>query len=289
MIDPALVTNNVIDGVLMGLLYSLVALGLALIYGVMDIINFAHGDFVMIAAYFAWIMAMSFKADPSVMSIITVPVFFVIGMAVYKLVIEPVLGAEPLIQIAVTVGLGYVFQNIALAIWKAEPKSYPAPWFNFSLNYGPITIPVAKLMVAVVSLVSLYVVNYLLNNTKYGLAMRATSANRDVAPLMGINVKMVYAVTFGLGIALTALGASLYMSYGQTNPYLGQSFSLLSWVIVAMGGLGGVVGVLYSGLIVGILEALGTTFFTASARLAVVYIAFFLLLWFKPRGLFAKR
>ena len=132
-------------------------------------------------------------------------------------------------------------------------------------------------------------IHYLLTRTKFGLAVRATSANREVAPLMGISVKKVYGITFGIGTALTALGAALYMAWGQTNPYLGASFSLLSWVIVAMGGLGGVIGVFFSGLIVGVLEAMGNTFVSPSARLAVVYLAFFLILWFRPRGLFAKR
>ncbi len=287
--DPILVTNNLIDGVLMGMLYSLVALGLALIFGVMDIINFPHGDYVMIAAYISWLIAMAFWVDPSVTALLTVPLFFLFGVAIYKSVIHPILGAEPLIQIAVTVGLGYVLENIALAIWHAEPKSFPAPWFNFGLNFGGLSISVAKLIAATVSVISLYLTHWLLTRTKFGLAMRATSANRLIAPLMGIDVEKVYSVTFGLGIALTALGASLYMMWAQTNPYLGSSFSLLAWVIVAMGGLGGVVGVIYSGLIVGVLEALGNTFISPSARLAVIYLAFFLVLWFRPRGLFAKR
>jgi len=289
VIDPALIANNLIDGVLMGLLYSLVALGLSLVFGLMDIINFAHGDFVMIAAYTTWIVAMMFYVDPSVTAIITVPLFFVVGLAIYKIIIEPILGAEPLIQIAVTVGLGYVLQNLALAYFRASPRSFPAPWFNYSIQIGPIGIAVSKLIAAIVSLASLFIINYMLVNTKFGLAVRATSANREVAPLMGINVRKVFAITFGLGIALTALGAALYMMWGQTNPYLGQSFSLLSWVIVAMGGLGGVMGVLYSGLIVGVLEALGSTFVSPSARLAVVYLAFFFILWFRPRGLFGRR
>ena len=108
--------------------------------------------------------------------------------------------------------------------------------------------------------------------------------------LLGVHYSPeVGSLVFGLGIALTALGAALYMTWGQVDPYLGASFSLLSWVIVAMGGLGGVIGVLASGLIVGVLEALGSTFITPSARMAVVYLAFFLLLWFRPRGLFARR
>ncbi len=289
MISLVLVLENVINGLLVGLLYALVALGLSLIFGVMDIINFAHGDFVMIAGYVSWLIAMRFFIDPSVTALATVPVFFAIGVAIYKLIIEPLLGAEPLIQIAVTVGLGFVLQNVALAIFHAEPKSYPAPALNFGINLGPVTIVASKLVAAAVSIASLVLINYMLTKTKFGLAMRATSANRLVAPLMGINVSRVYAVTFGLGIGLTALGAALYMTWGAVTPYTGQAFGLLSWVIVAMGGLGGVVGVLFSGLIVGVLEALGSTFITPTARMAVVYLAFFLLLWFRPRGLFARR
>lgn len=289
MIDAALIAGNVVDGILLGMLYSLIALGLSLIFGVMDIINFAHGDIVMIGAYLSWIVAMMFMVDPSVTAIITVPLFFVLGLVIYKLIIEPILGAEPLIQIAVTVGLGFVLQNIALAMFKAEPKAYPEPFFNFGFTLGPVTVYASKLMTAMVSLVVLFLINYMLTRTKFGLAVRATSANREVAPLMGINVKKVYAITFGIGTGLTALGASLWMTFGQVDPYLGASFSLLSWVIVAMGGLGGVMGVLYSGLIVGVIEALGQTFLSPSAKMAVVYLAFFLVLWFRPRGLFAKR
>ncbi len=289
MIDVALIAGNVVDGILLGMLYSLIALGLSLIFGVMDIINFAHGDIVMIGAYLSWIVAMMFMVDPSITAIITVPLFFVLGLAIYKLIIEPILGAEPLIQIAVTVGLGFVLQNIALAMFKAEPKAYPEPLFNFGFTIGPVTVYASKLMTAVVSLIVLFLIHYMLTKTKFGLAVRATSANREVAPLMGINVKKVYAITFGIGTGLTALGASLWMTFGQVDPYLGASFSLLSWVIVAMGGLGGVMGVLYSGLIVGVIEALGQTFLSPSAKMAVVYLAFFLVLWFRPRGLFAKR
>jgi len=289
MITMALVINNIVDGLLMGMLYSLIALGLALIFGIMDIINFPHGDYVMIASYVSWLIAMWLWVDPSITALVTLPLFFLFGVGIYKSIIRPVLGAEPLVQIAVTVGFGYVLENVALAVWHASPKSFPNPWFDFGINYGSFTISVAKLIGAAVSITSLYMVHRMLTKTKFGLAMRATSANRLIAPLMGINVEKIYSLTFGLGIALTALGAALYMMWGQTNPYLGQSFSLLAWVIVAMGGLGGVVGVFYSGLIVGVLEALGSTFLTPTARLAVVYIAFFLLLWFKPRGLFARR
>jgi branched-chain amino acid transport system permease protein len=289
MISPELLLQNSVDGIFLGLFYSLVAMGLALIFGVMDIINFAHGDLLMIAAYFVWLTSVDLSVDPTVTALLLIPLFFIIGIGIFFGMIQPVLGKEPLIQIAVTVGLGLILQNIALAMFKAQPKAVPYSIFNFSYSLGPLTIYASKLFIAVISIVTMYALNVFLNNTYIGLAMRSTTDNREVAQLMGINTRMLYAVTFGLGVALIALSSSLWMTFGQVQPYLGTSFSLISWVIVAMGGLGGITGVVYSGLIVGVAESLGSLFLTPSARMAVVYIIFFLVLWFRPRGLFGRR
>ena len=288
-IDPSLLLQNLVNGVFTGLLYSLVALGLALIFGVMDIINFAHGDFVMVGAYLTFVLATSFMIDPSLTAFITMPVFFVFGIVVYKLIIERVLGAEPLIQIAVTVGLLMVLRNLALMIFHAEPKGVPFTLFTQPIVLGPITIASSRLAAGIVSLVALGLIHMLLTRTKWGIAVRATADDREVAELMGINVKKVYAVTFGLGTSLTALAAALIMTFSRADPYLGLLYGLLSWVIVAMGGLGGVIGVLASGLIVGIIEALGITIVGAGARELFIYLTFFFILWFRPRGIFGRR
>jgi len=289
MISPTLVLQNVVDGVFLGLFYSLVAIGLALIFGIMDIINFAHGDLLMLAAYFAWLFSTDLLADPSFTALLLVPLFFLLGLGIHYSMIQPVLGKEPLIQIAVTVGLGLILQNIALAIFKAEPKAVPHSIFNFSYSLGPLTLYASKMFIAALSILTLFALNLFLNRTYLGLAMKSTAENREVAQLMGINTKALYGLTFGLGTALIALSASLWMTFGQVQPYLGTSFSLVSWVIVAMAGLGGISGVLYSGIIVGLAESLGGLFLTPSARMAVVYIVFFLILWFRPRGLFGRR
>ncbi|MEM0021533.1 MAG: branched-chain amino acid ABC transporter permease [Fervidicoccaceae archaeon] len=289
MISPTLVLQNTVDGIFLGLFYSLVAIGLALIFGVMDIINFAHGDLLMLAAYFAWLGSVDLSTDPSITALLLVPTFFILGIGLYYGLIQPVIGKEPLIQIAVTVGFGLILQNIALATFKAEPKAVPYSIFNFSYSIGPLTLYASKLFIAAVSLATLLALHLFLNRTHLGLAMRSIADNREIAQLMGINVKKLYALTFGLGTSLIALSASLWMTFGQVQPYLGTSFSLISWVIVALGGLGGVVGVLYSGIIVGLAESLGGLLLTPSARMAVVYVVFFLVLWFKPRGLFGRR
>lgn len=286
--SPNLVFQGILDGVFLGFLYSLMALGLSLVFGVMGIINFAHGDFIMLGSYLVWILANSMRSDPSLTSIVTVPLFFVIGAAIYTAVIRPVLGKEPLIQIAVTVGVGYVLQNLALMMFRAEPRAVQTAYLNFYVSLGVVSVHTAKLVSALLSFLIVLGIHYLLTKTWIGLAIRATAYDREVASLMGINVGKVFLLVFGLGIALTGLAASLWMTFGQADPYLGSSFGLLTWVIIALGGLGGVSGLLASSIIVGVIQSLTMILISPTVSLAVPYIAFIIVLWFRPQGLFGK-
>ena len=288
-VEPALFVNALLNGIFEGLLYALVALGLALIFGVMDIINFAHGDFVMLGTYFTYIVATALLVDPTLTAFITAPLFFILGIAIYKAVIEPILGAEPLIQIAVTVGLLMILRNTALAIFHAEPRGVPFTFFNVPLRIGSITIVLSRVVAGAISLVLLIIIHLLLTKTTWGIAVRATADDREAAQLMGINIRKVYSVTFGLGIALTAIAATLIMTFSRADPYVGLLYGLLSWVIVAMGGLGGVMGVLWSGLIIGVIESLGMTLVSAGARELFIYLTFLIIIWLRPRGLFGRR
>lgn len=283
-----LMAQSLLDGIFLGFLYSLMALGLSLVFGVMGIINFAHGDFIMLGSYLVWLIANSVRTDPSLASIVTVPLFFVVGATIYTIIIKPVLGKEPLIQIAVTVGVGYVLQNMALMFFRAEPRAVQSPALNFYIGLGLVNIHAAKLATALLSSAIVIGVHYLLTKTWVGLTIRATAYDREVATLMGINVNKVYLLVFGLGIALTALAASLWMTFGQANPYLGASFGLLTWVIIALGGLGGVSGLLASSLIVGVMQSLTMTLASPSISLAVPYLVFLVVLWFRPQGLFGR-
>jgi len=284
--SASLIIQSVFDGIFIGFLYSLVAVGLSLVFGVMGIINFAHGDFVMLSAYLTWILVNSLRTESLATSVFTTPLFFVLSSFIYFTVIKPILGREPLIQIAVTVGIGYVLQNIALMTFKAEPRATPSHVLNFYVSLGFINVHIAKLVAALLSLAVIISLHYLLTKTWFGLAVRATAYNREAAALMGINVDKVYVTVFGLGVALTALASSLWMSYGQVDPYLGASFGLVSWVITALGGLGGVSGVLASSVIIGVAESLTMNLISPSVKAAVAYIVFLVVLWFRPKGLF---
>lgn len=286
--DPLTLLSSIVNGLVLGALYSLASLGLALIFGVLDIINFAHGDIIMLAAYIVYIVALS-TGQLWLALLAAIAIFTLFGAGVYRGVIHRVLGREPLIQIAITVGLGLILQNIALALFRAEPRALPATLFPFPIQVGPISVSANRLFVALISLALLALTHIYLTKTKLGIASLAVAENKDAAWLVGINVPLIYALTFSTGTLLASVAAFLWMQIGPVDPYLGTVFGLICWVTVALGGLGGVSGILAAGLIIGVLDSLGSVFLTPSGKFIPMYIAFILTIWFKPRGLFGRR
>lgn len=287
-VDPTLIISGVINGLVLGALYALAALGLSLVFGVLDIINFAHGDLIMLASYIVYLVALS-TGQLWLAFTVTLAVFTLLGVGIYRGIVHRVLGKEPLIQIAITVGLGLILQNAALAIFRAEPKALPQTLFPHPITLGFVSISANRLFTAFVSLILIVLVHLYLMKTKPGLASLAVAENREAAWLMGINVPVTFMLTFSLGTLLASVAAFLWMQIGPVDPYLGTIFGLVCWIVVALGGLGGVTGVMAAGLIIGILDSLGSVFLTPSGKFIPMYLAFILTVWFKPRGLFAKR
>jgi branched-chain amino acid transport system permease protein len=286
--DLSAIGTGVVNGLVLGSLYALASLGLALIFGVLDIINFAHGDILMISSYIVYLVALS-TGNPWIALLSSLALFALFGAGVYRGIIHYVLGKEPLIQIAITVGLGLILQNLALALFRAEPRALPSTLFPYPLSIGPLTLSANRVFVALVSIILCILVHYYSTRTKLGLASRAVAENREAAWLMGINVPLIYMATFTIGVLLTTTAAFLWMQIGPVDPYLGTIFGLLCWIIVALGGLGGVAGIIASGFIIGVLDSLGSIFLTPSGKYIPMYIAFILTIWFKPRGLFGRR
>ncbi|HDD26616.1 MAG TPA: branched-chain amino acid ABC transporter permease [Acidilobales archaeon] len=284
-----LLIQNIVNGVLLGLVYALIALGLSLMFGVMGIINFAHGDFLMIAMYFSYVLALALGIEGVLTSFITVPLFVVIGVAWFYTLINRVLKADPLIQIAMTVGILMFLRNIALAIWKAEPRGLPYSALLKSITIGGITISLSRLIIAIISLAVFFALHLFLTRTKLGIAIRATAEDTETAALMGINVKLIYALTTGLSLGLVALAAALILTFTRVDPMIGTVYGLISWCIVAMAGLGTIKGIIFSGLIIGLVEALGMSLISPGARELFIYLTFILILWVRPRGLFGVR
>ncbi len=284
-----LLLQNLVNGVLMGCVYALVALGLALQFGVMDIINFAHGEFVMIAMYLVFWISLYLAIPGSLTSLIVAPIYFVFGLVVYKLVIDRIVGTYPLAQIAATIGLMVLLRNLALAAWRAQPRGLQYEVLRGSVTLGPVVVPISRLTAALVSVGTMLALHWFLTHTRLGLALRATSDDMQAASFLGINVRKMFALAFGLGCAIIGIAAAFIMTFQQVNPESGLTWGLISWIIVVMAGLGGVSGVLLSGLILGLVEALEITFWDPRASLAVMYSLFILILWVKPRGLFGRR
>jgi len=281
--------QSIVDGVCMGAIYALITLGLAMVFGVMNVVNFAHGDFVMVSMYATFWVATLLVWDAVLTPLITFPLLFLIGILIYYAIIKPTLRQNYVVQIAVTVGLQYLLRALAQVFFQAQPKALQSSILQSSFLIGDITILYAKLAAAIVSILVILLVALFLNKSWAGRAIRATSDDLDAASLVGVNSQRIYAISFGLGTALTAIAGGLLMTFQQVSPVMGSSFSLLSFVILTLAGLGSTVGLLISGVIVGSTEALTMAFWDPRARLLVVYVLFILVLWVKPRGLFGRK
>ncbi len=274
---------------MMGCIYALIALGLSIIFGVMNIVNFAHGDFVMLSMYFSFWVGSLWSIDAVATPLITFPLLFLFGVLIYFLIIEGTLRQKFVTQIAVTVGLMTLLRALAQLIWKAQPRALPYSIIQGSFTIAGFTILTSRLISASVSITAIVVVYLFFAKTWPGRAIRAASDDLDAASLMGVNYRWTYALSFGLGSALTALAAGLLMSFQQVDPTMGMRFGLLSWCILALTGLGSIPGLLVTGVIVGSAESLAMSLWDPRARSLVIYLIFVLVLWLKPRGLFGRK
>lgn len=283
------IIQNLLNGSMMGCIYALIALGLSIIFGVMNIVNFAHGDFVMLSMYFSFWVGSFWSIDSVATPLITLPLLFLFGVLTYFLIIEGTLRQKFVTQIAVTVGLMTLLRALAQLIWKAQPRSLPYSIIQGSFTIAGFTILTSRLISASVSIAAIVIVYLFFAKTWPGRAIRAASDDLDAASLMGVNYRWTYALSFGLGSALTALAAGLLMSFQQVDPTMGMRFGLLSWCILALTGLGSIPGLLVTGVIVGSAESLAMSFWDPRARSLVIYLIFVLVLWLKPRGLFGRK
>jgi len=281
--------QSIITGLMMGAIYALITLGISIVFGVLNVVNFAHGDFVMFSMYLSYMIGTALIWDAIETPLITIPVLFIFGFIVYYLIIDRTLRQMYVVQLAVTVGLQIFMRSMALIIWKAQPRALQYSIVQGNIQIGPFTILTSRLVAAIISLIFIAGFAWFLNKTWAGSAMRAASDDLDVASLVGINYRRTYALTFAIASALTAVAGGLLMSFQQTDPVGGIRFGFLSWCVLALAGLGSIPGLIISGMIVGVADTLAITFFDPRSRLLVIYAIFILVLWFKPRGLFGRK
>jgi len=279
------VLQAVINGLLIGGIYALVSIGVTLIFGVVKIVNFAQGEFVMIGMYISYYLSTQFGIDPVVSVLISMPILFVAGVLIQHYLIRRVLGLNDLPQIFLTFALSLLITNLSLMFFTANYRTIHTWYSDEALHLGGIYIPYAKLVSFVLAMVLSGALWLFLRSTDLGKAMRAASQNRDVAQLMGINPNRVFAVALGIALALAGAAGSLLMPFYPAYPMVGQVFVLMAFVAVVLGTLGNVLGALVASLLMGVAESLGIQFVGADSGLIVVFVLLLVTLALKPSGL----
>lgn len=289
MFNPSFIIQIFIGGILMGGIYSFIALGLTLIFGVMKVINFAHGALLMLAMYASFWLLTLFGIDPYLSVLVTIPVFFGIGWLIQRFLIEPVLDAPHLIQIVVTLGLTMFLENIALFLWSPDYRSVQVSYQEASILLGDVSISFTRLMSFLLAIAGTGALYLFLKKTNIGKAIRATADDKEAAILMGINQKKVYYIAFGIGAACVGMAGSFITPVFFVDPYIGGVFVLMAFVVVIMGGIGSFLGALVCGLIVGVTESFGAIFMPGSMKRVLPFALLIIIMLFKPTGLFGRR
>ena len=287
--DITTMAQVIVNALLLGGVYALVAAGFNLIYGVMDVINCAQADFMMIAMYISFWIFELYKLQPLLAIFISTPLLFVIGILVQRGIIERLLGAPLFIQAVATIGLGYVLQNLVLLIWREDYRMIWTDYTTATIMIGTISLSLPRLYSFIVSMAIIGLLYFILTKTDFGRSIRATSENRDAAALMGIDVKRVYRIVFGIGLACAGVAGVLASTFYYTYPTVGASFLLKMFVVVVLGGCGNVLASIAGGLIVGLSEGIGAFVIGPSWRDAVYMVIFLLTLAIKPTGIFGEK
>ena len=277
-----------INGLLLGGMYGLISIGLTLIFGVLEIVNFAHGEFLMISMYVAFWLFQLYGIDPYLSMLIILPLFFLIGIAVQRITIQPILNAPPLNQIFMTVGLSMVLQNAALFIWTADYRTLKTSYSALTLKTAGLIISFPRLVAFLLAMALIAALLIFLKRTYTGKAIRALAQERKAAMLMGINVYRTYQIAFGMGIACVGAAGAMLMPVYFVFPSVGSLFVLIAFVVVILGGYNSLVGSLVGGLIIGVVEAFSGFFISPHLKEAIYFVIFILILLFKPTGLFGR-
>ena len=278
-----------LSGILIGGVYGLISVGLTLIFGVMKIVNFAHGEFLMMAMYATYWLQVLLGWDPYVSLALVLPASFLFGLAVERLVIRPGIGKPHLVVVFATMGLSVLLQNLALFLWRGDYRPVRGVLGETTWILGPFRMNASLGVAFLVSVgVTLALLPWL-RLTDSGKALRATIQNRQVATLMGINVYRVFGRTFALGTALVGLAAALIAPTFPTYPSVGLSFVILAYVVVVLGGLGSVPGALLGGICIGVVESLTGYLIAPTLSQLFSFLVFLLVLVVRPAGLLGRR
>lgn len=278
-----------VGGLLMGLIYALVAAGLSLIFGLMDVVNFAHGELLMLAMYATFVLWLLTGADPLVSLIPVAILLFIAGMAIYHLLMARALSVRfnrGMVQIFVTFGLAILIRGAAQFTFGSEFQSVTGTWLeNRSVPLGPIFLPLPQVASGIVCLIA-FALLLLISRTEFGRALEATREDRDAVALIGIDRDRIFALGWGLGLGAVGTAGVMLATFYYVSPDVGANFAIIAYVTVALGGFGSLAGALVAGIVIGEVESLTALFVEPSLKQVGMFAIYLLVLMIRPRGLF---
>ncbi|MCL6517529.1 branched-chain amino acid ABC transporter permease [Alicyclobacillus sp.] len=280
--------QTIINGLLLGALYAIVGMGLSIVFGTMRIVNFAHGQFVMVGMYITYTLFTVFGLDPYVSAIASFILCFLLGMAVYRLAIHRIVRQSDMNHILLTAGVGLMLTNLAQMVYNTNQLTINLSYSHHDLVIGGLRINIAYLISFVIASVVAALLFWFIMKTETGRAIRAISQNDAAAALSGIHVTRTTMLAFGLGIAVAGVAGTLLLPIHYVDPSVGDAFSLLAFIIVVLGGMGSILGSAVGGLLIGVIAQLASYYLGQSYSDVLTYIVFLLVLLFKPSGLLGR-
>ncbi len=287
--DLSILAAATINGLLLGGIYTLVASGLTLIYGVLHIINFAHGSMLMLAMFGVYYLLTKLGLDPYLSMLVMVPAMYVLGYALYKGIIGRLSNGRDENILLITLGLSILIENLALMFFKGDSRTISVAYSDRMIELGPTLVPLPKLISFGFAMLLCIALGLFMQRTDIGRAIRAVAKERIGARLVGIDVERIFAISYGIGLATLGAAACLLMPIFYVSPSIGHVFVLVAFTVVVLGGMGSFLGAVVGGLVVGLTESFGGLFLGESLGQIGISVIFILILLFRPSGLFGAR
>jgi branched-chain amino acid transport system permease protein len=281
-----MVIDYLMNGIVIGSGYALIAIGLTMIFGLMGIVNFAHGEFYMIGGFIAYYLVQLLGLNFFLSFVLSIAIVMALGLGFNRVIFAPLQGKPIITTALVTIGLSIFLQNMTLYLWGATPKTIPSPFSRIPLKMGPLFITQERVFATLLTFAIIIGMHLFLKKTKAGKALRATFQMKEAAALVGINIKRVYAMTFATGVGLSATAGALLGSIFYITPTIGGNATYKAFIVVILGGMGSFPGAIVGGLTLGIAESLGAGLISSAYKDAIGFIIVVILLLFRPQGLF---